>query len=199
MYILSLGGVGGCELGRVCRFFNGQAHPFDWNVVRHDFVQDVINSMGNIFFRFTPQLVLGTMIKSTDKRYILLHDKISDLPGVQDKYTRRLERLLDAFKHNKSLLCLRIMCCVDEPMDATYRQIFDVCHESANDWIPFINKWRSTNPSILLILFEKFTMQEILNPVPGVIVVRTPRYKDPKCLREIVSIIVDSMEDKVSQ
>jgi len=200
--IISFGGVGGCELGRVCRFFDGYAHPFDWNVVRHDFVQDVLQSHGQIFFSFTENQVSGTMITSYDKRYILLHDKVTDLAGVKEKYYRRLQRMFDTLytiHANDIILCLRIMCCIDEPMELMYKKVYDPLPETPEDWRETMKRLRSINPNIYLILFEKDKSDSVSSIDDGIFVARTPDYKNPKHLRGLVKEFLDSFLSVSSQ
>ena len=73
MKIISLGGIGGCELATALRNLNQPTYPYDWLITTQTFIINSFNDINN-FFVFDEKYVYNEKLLVYDKKAIMLHD-----------------------------------------------------------------------------------------------------------------------------
>jgi len=145
MHIISLGGVGGCELAHALRTLGQPSYPYDWLITTQSFIIRSFNDFDQ-FFQFDEQYVFDTTkLLTADKSAIMLHDFhnfVVERDTVIAKYRRRFSRLNAALLDTTSdILFVRICDNLDNPLHPLeyYNSIFDRECEDINLWIRFID------------------------------------------------------------
>ena len=156
MNIISLGGVGGCDLAYSLRDLNQPTGPYDWIIATQSFVIDSFDNYNN-FFDFDEKYVYDTSLLLTDnKKAIILHDFTdfaTQKQQVIEKYKRRYERLHSALNSTNPVLLVRIWDNLNETISPYYSTIFAREQEQLelwNDWIK--HKTKSFPTTRLLII-----------------------------------------------
>ena len=74
MKLISLGGIGGCDLAEALRKLNQPTYPYDWLITTQSFIIDSFNDF-NSFFAFDAKYVYDTeKLLVYNKKAIMLHD-----------------------------------------------------------------------------------------------------------------------------
>jgi hypothetical protein len=111
MKIISLGGVGGCDLAQALRDLKQPAYPYDWLITTQSFIIDSFNDFNN-FLNFDNNYIHDTTkLLVHDKKAIMLHDFYDfDLQKeeVIAKYKRRFDRLNNCLQSEEDILFVRI-------------------------------------------------------------------------------------------
>ena len=161
--IVSLGGVGGCDLADALRKLNQETFPFDWLITSQSFVINSINSQEN-FFTFEDNYVYNrTMLLEKNNKAIMLHDFKNwtlDKQTVIDKYSRRFNRLNTLLNSNEDILFVRIFDNLLEPLEPSnfYDNIFIREEEQISIWNNFITNLRlKYSKNIHLLIISSFT------------------------------------------
>ena len=144
MKIISLGGIGGCNLAIALRNLNQQTYPYDWLITTQTFIINSFNDINN-FFVFDEKYVYNDeKLLVYDKKAIMLHDFNNfflQKEEVITKYKRRFERLNDSLNSNEDILFVRIYDNLQdklEPYDY-YNDILIRDEEDIQKWEFFIN------------------------------------------------------------
>jgi hypothetical protein len=160
MKIISLGGVGGCELAESLRYLNQLTYPYDWLITTQTFIINSFNDFNN-FFIFEEKYVHNThLLIDHNKKAIMLHDFnnfLLEKNNVINKYKRRFERLNDSLNINDHILFVRMYDNLQDELypPNVYNNIFIRDDEDLNIWEKFIisiqNKYNNNKIKLLII------------------------------------------------
>lgn len=145
MEIISLGGVGGCQLAYALRKHNYPAYPYDWLITNQSFVIDSFDSFDSFFIFDDSHVHQSNYLLDKWKRAIMLHDFVNfnkEKEKTIEKYRRRFERLRQAVTCQKKLLFVRVMDNMDEKLQPLefYDTIYIREEEDMYRWEQFIQK-----------------------------------------------------------
>lgn len=144
MKIISLGGIGGCDLAQALRDLNQKTHPYDWLITTQSFIIDSFNNLNN-FFVFDEKYVHdNSKLLVYNKKAIMLHDFVnftSQKEEVITKYKRRFERLNECLYDTEDILFVRIYDNLQELLVPTdyYNNILIRDDEDIEKWESFID------------------------------------------------------------
>ena len=144
MKIISLGGVGGCELAKALRQLNQAAYPYDWLITTQHFILNSFNHF-NHFIAFDEAYVYdNTKLITYDKSAIMLHDFnnfVCEKEKVIMKYKKRFDRLNESLTSNEDILFVRIYDNLKNQLIPTnyYNNILTREEEDLQKWELFIN------------------------------------------------------------
>ena len=197
MEIISLGGVGGCQLATTLRMLNYPAYPYDWLITSQSFI---IHSFDNIdhFFTFEhPYVYRDTYLLDINKRAIMLHD-FTDFESQKvdtiEKYKRRFHRLHDTLLSDKKILFVRVLENINEqlyPLEF-YDSIYVREEEDISLWERFIQHVIDTyhcSCHLLLITNE----HKYSNSYKNI----TISYTNEKLAENISNIIADLLKSNI--
>jgi hypothetical protein len=145
MEIISLGGVGGCQLATTLRMHNYPAYPYDWLITSQSFIIDSFDNIDNFFIFDNAYVYDNNYLLDKYKRAIMLHDftdfqrqKVSTI----EKYMRRFHRLHDVLISGKKILFVRVLENMNEPLQPLefYNSIYMREEEDISLWETFIQK-----------------------------------------------------------
>jgi hypothetical protein len=163
MRVISLGGVGGCQIAGILRKLNYLTYPYDWLISSQSFVIDSFLDINN-FFNFKNDFVYDTTkLLSPKFNAIMIHDfnnYILEEIDIINKYKRRFERLYSSLEDKEPILFIRAIDNLSEPLvpENYYNNIYIRENESINRWEEFINmlsiKYKK-NIYLLLIVSDK--------------------------------------------
>lgn len=148
MKIISLGGVGGCDLAAALRDLNQETYPYDWLITTQSFIINSFNNLNN-FFAFEEKYVYDTTkLLVYNKKAIMLHDFnnfTSQKEEVITKYKRRFDRLNDSLNNKDDILFVRIYDNLQEKLKPNnyYNNILIRDEEDVQIWEKFINSIQS--------------------------------------------------------
>ena len=196
MKIISLGGIGGCELATALRNLNQPTYPYDWLITTQTFIINSFNDINN-FFVFDEKYVYNDALLVYDKKAIMLHDFNNFLlqkEGVITKYKRRFERLNESLNSNEDILFVRIYDNLEEeliPIDY-YNNILIRDEEDIEKWEIFINYIQSKyNKKIKLLIIT--SKENICSKTYNNIIVRfTKKHKNNEIIYNIVQDTLNS-------
>jgi len=209
MKIISLGGVGGCELAAALRKFNQPTYPYNWLITSQSFIIKSFNNFDN-FFNFDDKYVYTnpahyfnpTKLLDVNKKAIMLHDfKDYSLEKneVIARYRRRFDRLnYDLTSSNEDILFVRINDNLSETLMPLhwYDDIFDREEEDINKWNDFIGNLSITYNKKIKLLFLTNNEAHIncnnFNKYNNVLVHYTKEHKNPE---KIYEIIIDTINN----
>lgn len=194
--IISLGGVGGCELATAIREFNQPSYPYDWLITTQSFVMNSFNNFDN-FFAFNKEFVYNTsQLLNKNKTAIMLHDFHNfDLEHERTKikYKRRYERLSNTLNGDNPILFVRIYDNLEEMLTPKnyYNNIFVREKEDLYKWNDFIsNISKEFNKKIHLLLIT--STDSICNISYENIIIR--HSIKHKCSKELHNIIIETLD-----
>jgi Putative papain-like cysteine peptidase (DUF1796) len=188
MEIISLGGVGGCQLATTLREHNYPAYPYDWLITTQSFIIDSFDNIDNFFIFDNAYVCKDIYLLDRHKRAIMLHDfthfetqKVSTI----EKYTRRFHRLHEALTSGKKILFVRLMDNLN--VDASDSTMITREEENISLWELFIQHVIDTYkcPCHLLLI----TDEHKYNTKPDTYKNITISYTDNKIVSNISSII----------
>jgi len=145
MEVISLGGVGGCQIAGILRNLNYPAYPYDWLICNQSFV---INSFCDItnFFNFEDNSYIYESTKFLDPTLgaIMLHDfnnYILEKRDIINKYNRRFQRLYSKLENTDPILFIRSIDNLNINLTPInyYDNIYIREEESINKWNLFLN------------------------------------------------------------
>jgi len=158
MKIISLGGIGGCELATALRNLNQQTYPYDWLITTQTFIINSFNNINNFFVFDEKYLYDCVKLLVYDKKAIMLHDFNNFFLQREDviiKYKRRFDRLNESLNSNENILFVRIYDNLQDklvPYDY-YNDILIRDEEDIQKWEFFINNIQSEyNKKIKLLI-----------------------------------------------
>lgn len=191
MKIISLGGVGGCNLAQSLRDLNQLAYPYDWLITTQSFVIESFNNLDNFFVFNNNYVYDNSKLITTNKKAIMLHDFTNFIlqeGEVIQKYKRRFERLNETLCSNDDILFVRIYDNLKEELipNNYYNNILIREDEDILKWEDFINNnINKYNKNIkLLIIHNK---EELINISYYTIILHYT--KEHKNTKEIYNII----------
>ncbi len=190
MKIISLGGIGGCELATALRVLNQPAYPYDWMITTQSFIVNSFHNFDN-FFHFDEKYIYDNeKLLVSDKKAIMLHDfKNFNLEKQQviDKYIRRFERLNKTLSGKDEILFVRIYDNINEaliPMDY-YNHILIREEEDVQKWDDFIDHLKNKyNKKIKLLIIT--SNQEICSKHSNSILHFTTEHKNSNKIIDII-------------
>lgn len=144
MKIISLGGIGGCDLAQALRDLNQKTHPYDWLITTQSFIIDSFNNFNNFFIFDEKYVHDNNKLLVYNKKAIMLHDFInftSEKEEVITKYKRRFERLNECLYDTDNILFVRIYDNLEELLVPTdyYNNILIRDDEDISKWESFID------------------------------------------------------------
>jgi hypothetical protein len=143
MKIISLGGIGGCDLAQALRDLNQPTHPYDWLITTQSFIINSFNDFDNFFVFDEKCVYANTKLLVYNKKAIMLHDFTNftaEKEAVITKYKRRFERLNECLHGNEDILFVRIYDNLQEPLLPAncYDNILIRDEEDIQKWETFI-------------------------------------------------------------
>jgi hypothetical protein len=189
MKVISLGGVGGCELAQSLRSIGYETYPYDWLNATQSFVLRSFNDINKFFVFDERNVYKGTYLLDRDKGGIISHDfenfAIQKNEVIQ-KYTRRFNRLNEALESDEEILFIRLYDNLDEPQLPLrfYDSIFSRDQESIELWNSFITGLGEKYKKRIRLLV--LTNREISSHYENVLVHRTSGYKHSETISKIV-------------
>lgn len=203
--IISLGGVGGCDITGALRELNCMSYPYSWIVSSQSFVIKSFNNFDN-FFDFDTKYLHPThnsIIYTPDKSAVMLHDfsnlhNIDEKNNVIEKYKRRFDRLNNTLLNNNKLLLIRLPDNLKSPMlpYGLYDNIYIREEEDLVLWNNFFTNLCNTYPSKeihLLIITDM--LSKIINRPPiihkNIHLIYSENHKDKNTLKKIISETVE--------
>jgi hypothetical protein len=156
MKLISLGGVGGCNLAFALRKLNQPTYPYNWLITTQSFVIDSFLKFEN-FFEIDEEYLHGKQtLLNKNRTAIMLHDfKKFDKKEVTDKFKRRYSRLKDAMQSSEGVLFIRAMEDLEAPMipNGEYDDIFKREKDEIHLWDKFLNEQQNKfNKEIKMLL-----------------------------------------------
>lgn len=156
MKLISLGGVGGCNLAFALRKLNQPTYPYNWLITTQSFVIDSFLKFEN-FFEIDEEYLHGKQtLLNKNRTAIMLHDfKKFDKNEVTDKFKRRYSRLKDAMQSSEGVLFIRAMEDLEAPMipNGKYDDIFKREKDEIHLWDKFLNEQQNKfNKEIKMLL-----------------------------------------------
>ena len=195
MKIISLGGVGGCELAKALRNLNQETYPYDWLITAQSFIIKSFNNINN-FFVFDDYNVYDThKLLDVNKKAIMLHDFHNfhiEKDIVIQKYKRRFERLNTVLRSNDSILFVRIYDNLEDKLVPLnyYDNIFTRDDENMIKWNDFIIDIQNTfnnNKIKLLVITNK---QNLCTVSENVILHYTNNHTDNQYIYNIIKTYI---------
>jgi hypothetical protein len=200
MKIISLGGIGGCDLAQALRDLNQPAYPYDWLITTQSFI---INSFGEFdrFFEFDEDCVYdNTKLLRRDKKAIMLHDFnhfASEKDRVVSKYKRRFERLNECLCGPDDILFVRIYDNLREKLlpNDYYNDILIRDEEDVEKWEHFIRCVQiKYNKRVKLLIIT--SREDICNKsYDNIIMHFTLEHKNNKHICNIVRDVVNHLKN----
>lgn len=198
MEIISLGGIGGCELANALRLHNYPAYPYDWLITSQSFVIDSFDNIDKFFIFDDAYVYQQNYLLDKDKRAIMLHDftnfenqKIDTI----EKYKRRFHRLHEALTSGKKIVFVRVLENMTEnlyPLEF-YDAIYAREEENIELWDQFIQRVIDTYQcSCHLLLISN----EIKYNTPTAYKNVTISYTDSKLSSDIYRIINEHVQNR---
>jgi len=191
MKLISLGGVGGCDLAQSLRDLNQKTHPYDWLITTQSFIIHSFNNFDN-FFCFDEKYIHNrTNLLLDNKKAIMLHDFYDftlEKHSVIEKYKRRFTRLNENLNSSENILFIRIYDNLNEELITLnyYDNILVRDEENIQKWDDFIlsiqNKYKKNIK--LLVITSK---EDICNSTYENVIVRfTKEHKSSKAIYDII-------------
>ena len=158
MEIISLGGMGGCDLAVSLRYLHYAAHPYDWLITTQSFIMDTFFEF-NRFFEFEECYIFTgddehnvnladpndptktAVLYDPTKTAVMLHDfKYLTLEKemVIQKYKRRFARLHSALENNSNVLFVRLVPNPAHPSQSYLDAIFIREEDNFDKWNGFM-------------------------------------------------------------
>jgi len=197
MKIISLGGIGGCELAQALRNLNQPAYPYDWLLTTQTFIINSFNNFNNFFIFDKTYIYDNTKLLSNDKKAIMLHDFDnfdSQKEIVIEKYKRRFERLNECLNSNEDILFVRIYDNLQEKLNPNdyYNNILIRDEEDVEKWSNFIKHIQiKYNKKIELLLITN--IENICSKTyNGIIIYFTKEYKNNKFIYHAIKDTIKS-------
>jgi len=171
MTVISLGGVGGCQIAGILRKLNYLTYPYDWLISTQSFVIDSFLDIHNFFTYDNVYVYDTTKLISPKFNSIMLHDfnnYLLEEKNIINKYNRRFKRLHDSLENKEPILFIRAIDNLSIPLvpENYYNNIFKREYESIDKWEDFINilsiKYKK-NIYLLLIISDKELIYNNLN------------------------------------
>jgi len=192
MHIISLGGVGGCDLAYALRSLNRPTYPYNWLITTQSFVILSFNNISN-FFTFDDNSLLhgDTMLRDKHKKAVMLHDFTNyalEKESVIKKYERRFNRLQEALEDGQEILFVRIYDNLEESLqpEHVYEPIFEREQEDIAKWSAFASELgKKYGKKIRLLIITN--RKDIFNTFFQNVVVRfTKEYKNSEKIKQLI-------------
>ena len=200
MKIVSLGGIGGCDLAYALRDLNQKTYPYDWLITTQSFIIDSFNNFNN-FFIFDEKYVYDNLnLLDYNKKAIMLHDFVnftSQKEEVIAKYKRRFERLNECLNDIEDILFVRIYDNLQESLvpNDYYNNILIRDDENIQKWESFINniqiKYNKNNKKLKLLIITN--REDICSKTNNNIIIHfTKEHKNTKNIYNIIQYTIKS-------
>ena len=200
MIIISLGGIGGCELATALRNLNQLTHPYDWLITTQSFIISSFNNF-DLFFNFNTNYVYDReKLVTKNKKAIMLHDFknfVLEREKVVEKYKRRFNRLNTNLNSNEDILFVRIYDNLEEELipKSYYDNILIREKEDLKKWEEFIsllqNKYSHKSIKLLIITNYKDICDMKFNNID---IYFTKKHKQSE---EIQKVIQETVSNKM--
>lgn len=197
MKIISLGGIGGCDLAKALRDLNQPAYPYDWLAATQTFVIDSFNDINNFFIFKENYVYENDKLLVYNKKALMLHDfKNFSLQKEEiiSKYKRRFERLNETLNADEDILFVRIYDNLQEELyPITYNNVLIRDEESIKEWEKFINiiKNKYNKKVKLLIITSKEDIYK--GDYDNIIIQFTKEHKNSKAIYNIIKDLQDKI------
>lgn len=203
--IVSMGGVGGCDITYALKSFNCLSYPYSWIVSSQSFIIKSFNSFEN-FFDFDPKNVhphVKRMIHNGNKKSVMLHDFENfdiERENVIAKYKRRFQRLKETLENKNKLILIRLPDNLREPMmpPGLYDNFYDREDEDISKWNDFFIDICKKYPEKEIHFLIISNMLEKINCIPvnkhnNFHLIFSYQYKDTNTLVNILKNFIDSI------
>jgi len=198
MKIISLGGIGGCDLAQSLRDLNQKTYPYDWLITTQSFIIDSFNNFNN-FFIFDEKYVHDNIkLLVYNKKAIMLHDFVnftSQKEEVITKYKRRFERLNECLHDTEDILFVRIYDNLQELLvpNNYYDNILIRDDEDISKWETFIDNIQiKYNKKIKLLIIT--SREDICSKTYNNIIMHfTKNHKNNKNIYNIIQDTIKSL------
>jgi hypothetical protein len=196
MIIISLGGVGGCDLAYSLRSLNQETYPYDWLVTSQSFIINSFNDF-NKFFIFDEKYVCNTnLLIDINKKGVMLHDFHNftlQKDEVKTKYIRRFDKLNVALIENNPILFVRIYDNINESLNppGMYDSIFDRDIEDISKWSLFINELNNKYNKKIKLLIITSDPNIVDNKYDNIIIIFTEHHKSSSKITEIINDTIE--------
>jgi hypothetical protein len=197
MKIISLGGIGGCDLAQALRNSNQLTYPYDWLITTQTFIINSFNDINNFFEFDEKYLYDNDKLLVYNKKAIMLHDFNNfflQKEGVIAKYKKRFERLNESLNSNEDILFVRIYDNLQENLvpNDYYNNILIRDEEDIEKWENFINSIQiKYNKKIKLLIItskENICSKKYNN----IIIFFTKEHKNNEIIYNIIQDTVNS-------
>jgi hypothetical protein len=202
MKIISLGGIGGCDLATALRHLNQLTHPYDWLITTQTFIINTFNNFENFFNLNEKYVYHSTVLLDKNKKAIMLHDFnnfVLQKNEVIAKYQRRFERLNKNLNSNDNILFVRIYDNLEEELipNTYYDSILIRDHEDIKKWEEFIfniqNKYNNDKIKLLIITNK----EDLCYATYDNIILRfTKEHKSSKAIYDIIQDTITTLFNK---
>jgi hypothetical protein len=191
MKLISLGGIGGCDLAQALRELGQPSYPYDWIISTQSFVINSFNNFNN-FFVFDERYVWNYChLCVNNKNALMLHDfnNLNDFTLKKEeliaKYKRRFQRVNDCLHGDEEILFVRIYDNLQDQINS-YNDVLIRDNENVEQWESFINSIQiKYNKKIkLLIITNKKDI--CTKTYDNIIMHFTEEHKNPKINYKIV-------------
>jgi hypothetical protein len=198
--IISLGGVGGCDLATALRNMNQLTHPYDWLVTTQSFVLRSFNNFEN-FFTFDEKYSYhnDTYFIDKDKKAVMPHDFTGNFNLEKDKviskYKRRFERLNENLNSDEDILFVRIYDNLEEHLipNNFYDNIFDRDEEDIEKWDEFISHTQKKYNKKIKLLIISSKENIVKKQYSNVIVYFTKQHKYNNIIHQIIEHVLTTI------
>ena len=127
MTVISLGGVGGCQIAGILRKLNYLTYPYDWLICAQSFVIDSFLYINNFFTYNNTYVYDTTKLISPKFNAIMLHDfnnYLLEEKNIINKYNRRFERLYNSLENKEPILFIRYIDNLSIPLENMNQLIY---------------------------------------------------------------------------
>jgi hypothetical protein len=197
MKIISLGGIGGCDLAQALRNLNQKTYPYDWLITTQSFIINTFTDFNNFFIFDEKYIYDNSKLLVYNKKAIMLHDFVnftSQKEEVITKYKRRFERLNESLYDDDDILFVRIYDNLQETLvpNYYYDNILIRDNEDIEKWETFINNIQTKyNKKIKLLIIT--SLEEICSKTYNNIIMHfTKEHKNSNHIYNIIQHTIKS-------
>jgi hypothetical protein len=198
MKVISLGGVGGCDLAKALRDLDQLAYPYDWLITTQSFIINSFNDFNNFFVFDEKYVFSSTKLLTSNKNAIMLHD-FKNFPlqkeDVITKYKRRFDRFNERLNDPEDILFVRIYDNLRErlmPSDL-YSKILIREEEDIEKWETFINNIQikyNKKVKLLIITSREDICKKTYN---NIILCCTKEHKNVNRIKQVIQDTMQSV------
>jgi len=206
--IISLGGVGGCNITDALKTLNYLTFPYSWVVSSQSFVINSFNNYNNFFDFDTKYLHSNhtSVLHTPTKSAVMLHDfnnlhNTIEKDNTIEKYKRRFERLNNTLLNTNKLILIRLPDNLKSPMlpYGLYDNIYIREEEDISKWNDFFIDICNTYPKkeIHLLIITDILSKVINRPLNmhrNMHLIYNQNHKDKNVLINILNKMLETIK-----